>query len=81
MKPTWEHEPVGKHLWRLDPIQHGLSRVFRQFELNWSLGLALDHRNTLSETIILHKIRHGKFDQIAAAQFAMNCDVEESQVA
>ncbi len=56
-----------KHFWRFYPYQHSFSRVFRQFELNRSLGFALDHRNTFTDAIVFDKIGHSEFDQIAAA--------------
>jgi hypothetical protein len=40
----------------------------------------LDHGNSLSRSIILYEVTHRKFDQIAAAQFAVDGDVEQSKV-
>lgn len=80
VKPTWEHEPAREHLGCLAPRQDGFSRIFRQFELNRSLCLALDHRHTFANVIILHEIRHREFDEITSTQLAVYSDVEQGQV-
>ena len=76
-----EHKPAREHLGRFDPGQHSLTRVFRQLELDWSLGFALDNGNAFSHAIIFDQVRHGQFDQIAAAQLTIYGDVEQSQIA
>jgi len=81
MEPAWEHEPTRKHLRRFDPSQDGIARVFCQFKLHRPLGLALDHRNAFSHSIILYQVRHGQFDEITAAQLAIDRDVEQCQIA
>ena len=81
MEPAREHEWARKHLGWLDPGQDGFARISRQFELDWSLGLALDDRYALSDAAIFDKVGHRQFDQIIAAQLAVNSDVEQSQIA
>jgi hypothetical protein len=55
--------------------------VFSKFELNWFLGLALDHRNPFTNAIIFDQIGRGEFDQIATTQLAIDCDVEQRKLA
>ena len=75
-----EHETAREHLRRSDPDQYRLTCIFCELELHAPLGLALDHRNSFSHTVILHKVAHLKFDQITAAQFAVDRDVEQGKV-
>lgn len=51
METAREQKATSKHFWVLGPFSNGISRVFRGFELDWSIGLTLDHRDTLADTI------------------------------
>lgn len=76
MEPARKHELTTKHLGVFRPRKYRLPRVFRQLELNRSLGFALDHRNPFSDTVIFDQIGYGELDQIASLQLAINCEVE-----
>lgn len=59
VKPAGMHETETNHFWRLDPSGNGAPRVFREFELNASLGFALEHGYPFANAIIPHQMRHG----------------------
>lgn len=68
MEPAPDHEVTTIHLGVFRPSKYGVPRVFRQLELNRSLGLALDHRNPVSDSVIFDQIGYGELDQIASAK-------------
>ena len=80
MEPAWEHEWTRKHLVGFDPREDGFARIFSQFKLHRSLGLALDHRNALPNAVVFYQVRNGQFHEIAAAQLAVDGHVEQSQI-
>lgn len=80
VKSARKHETTCEHFGRLDPLEDGFTSVFRQFELNRLFGLSLDHGNTFPYLVILHQVAHLKFDQMAAAQLAVDGDVEQGKV-
>ncbi|WP_211299362.1 hypothetical protein [Pukyongiella litopenaei] len=51
VKPAGKHETAPKHLRRLDPRGNGIPGVFREFELNPSLGFALDRGDPFASEI------------------------------
>jgi len=81
METAWEHETASDHFGRPDPIGHSFSRVFSQFKLHRLVRLALNDRHSLSHIVIPDKIIDLECDQVAAAQFAVNCDVKQSEIA
>lgn len=78
MKAAGKHKLTRKHLGSSVPRQNGFTRVFRQFKLDRSFGLALDHENAFPNAVVLNKVRHGQVDEITAAQLAVDGDVEQS---
>ena len=79
-------DPAGKqkhtpdHLGRRNPVPDGLTRVFRDLELDWSLCLALDDRDTIADTAPNHEFGDLQPDEIAATQLAVDREVEQGEV-
>ena len=78
MKTTWKHELASDHFRRTDPIVHSVSRVFSQFKLHGLVRFALNDRHAFSHPVIPDKIIDLERDQVATAQFAVDCDVKQS---
>lgn len=81
VKPAGKHEAAADHFRRLDPRGKGTLRVFREFELNGSLGFALDHGNPFANATIPDQVSDGQLHQIASAKLAINCHVEQCKIA
>ena len=56
MKPAREEMEDRQNRWTANPIKDGIPYAFRDFKLNWSLCLALDDRNSLSDMIADHEV-------------------------
>ena len=80
MKTAGKKELAFNHLWRHDPVGHCLSRVFRQLKLHGLVRFALDDRHSFTNSIVPEKAGDPKSDQVAAAQLAIDSDVEQSEV-
>lgn len=81
MKSTWKHKLTTDHFRRHHPISHGFARVFSKFELHRALCLALDHRYPFTNALGFDQIGNSEFDQVATAQLAVDCDVEQRDIA
>ena len=64
-----------------NPGLDGFTRVFRDFELNGALRFALNDRHPLANGRADHQIAHADPNQIAAAQLAVDREVEEREIA
>jgi hypothetical protein len=56
-----------------------IARAFRNFEPNWSIGLALDDKNTGLKPVIGYEICDFQPDEIAASRFAVDNEVKLRQ--
>ncbi len=81
MKTALKQELASDHFRRSDPAGHSFSRVFSQFELYRLVRFALDDRHAFSHPAISDKVIDLERDQVATAQLAVDCDVEQSQIA
>ena len=78
MKTAGEHKLASHHFRRIDPVGHSFSRVFNQFKLHGLFRFALNDRHAFPHSVIPDKIIDLERDQVATAQFAVDCDVKQS---
>jgi transcriptional regulator with XRE-family HTH domain len=79
METARKKKTAPEHLRTANPIPQRIARVFRDFELHGSIGLALDDRNTFTDPVIGNEINDFQTDEITAAQFAVDREVEQCQ--
>lgn len=73
-------ESCPDHFRTANPTPQRIARVFGDFKLHRSIGLALDDRNTFRDPVIGHEINNFQTDEIIASQFAVDLEVEQCQV-
>jgi len=81
MEAAWPEVLRADHKLIFHPFLNGSSRPLGNLETNRFLRLALQHRCTFFDLAGRHDVDDLHLDQIATAQFAVNCHVEERKVA
>jgi hypothetical protein len=81
MKTAGKHELASDHFRRPDPIGRSFSRVFIQFKLHRLVRFALNDGHSFSNSVIPYNVCNFERDQVATAQLAIDCDVEQRQIA
>jgi hypothetical protein len=81
MKSARKQELVSDHFRRLDPVGQSFSRVFSKFKLHRLVRLALNDGHAITDSVVPNKICNVERDQVATAQLAIDCDIEQSQIA
>ena len=78
--PAREDEIVQRATTAVEPCQQCFARFGHQFELNGSMGLLLDHRRSISNGTAGDDVADLHLDYIAAAQLAIDRQVEQRSV-
>jgi hypothetical protein len=78
MKTAQKQELASDHFRRSNPAGHSFLRVFSQFELHGLVRFALDNQHAFAHPAICDKVIDLERDQVATAQFAVDCDVKQS---
>jgi len=78
MKTAREQELASDHFWRLDPVGHSFSRVFSQLKLHRLVRFALNDGHAFTNSVVSNNICNFERDQVATAQLAIDCDIEQS---
>jgi hypothetical protein len=77
---TWKEVDASVFWALVQPILHRRSGLFRNLKLNRTAGLALDDRRPVSDAAAGGKVIDPEADEVAAAQFAVNGEVEHRQI-
>ena len=72
---------ASDHFWRHDPVGHSFSCVFSQFKLHGLVRFALNDRHPFTNSVVPYNVSNFERDQVATAQLAIDCDVEQSEIA
>ena len=81
MKTARKHELASDHFWRHDPVGHSFSCVFRQLKLHRLVSFTLDDGHPFANSVVPYDVCNFERDQVATAQLAIDCDVEQSEIA
>ena len=81
MKSARKQELAPDHFRRLDPVGHSFSRVFTQFKLDRLVRLTLNDGHSFTNSVVPNKICNFERDQVATAQLAIDCNVEQCEIA
>jgi hypothetical protein len=81
MHTTREHEVLRLQPCLLDPRLHGVACRSRDLELDRALGLVLHHHGAGCYLVAVADVSDLEADEVAAAQFAVDSQVEECEVA
>ena len=81
MEPARKKERATAHGWRCDPLKHRSPCILGHLELNWPARLSLDYRHAVSDSSGNDEIGHFQSNKIAPAKFAVDCEVEQHEVA
>lgn len=81
VQPACKEIFASEHLSAANPIPDGIARVFRDFKLHRSAGLALDDRDTIAHSVSDNEINDLQPDQITGSQLAVYRQVEQRQIA
>lgn len=81
MNAARKHKVVRLQSGLLDPILYSVSRRRRDFELDRVLGLVLHDHRARCDVATVADVPDLQADQIAAAEFAVDSQVEECQLA
>jgi hypothetical protein len=79
--PTRKDEIVERATAPREPSQQGLARFGHQFKLHGPMRLLLDHSRASSQGSTSHNRADFHFNDVAAAQFAIDRQVEQRSVA
>ncbi|VWX50648.1 hypothetical protein NOVOSPHI9U_30057 [Novosphingobium sp. 9U] len=75
-----ENKVVQRAAASLKPGEQGLPSWFNDFELYRALALLLHDNGPVANATTGHYISDPDFDDVAAAQFAVDCEVEEGSI-
>lgn len=78
--PARKQELVAPKMSLLKPGPYRHSCRFRYFELNWPLRFPLDHHGSGKYLATMGNVAHAQADEIAAAQLAVDCQIEHGEV-
>ena len=65
---------------QFEPFEEASASFVHQFELNWPSGLLLNNRGSRTNFPITNDVAGPDLHQIAAAQFAIDGEIEESPI-
>jgi hypothetical protein len=80
MKSARKQEALGTQLRRPNPVLQRVARLLGDLELHRTQGLLLHHHRPRGNLLAMSDIAYPQFDQIAAPQLAVDCQVEERKV-
>ena len=78
--PAGERKILDRFTTPLEPCQEAPASIRHDFELNWSIGLLLDHHRPRSQLTAGDKVAYLNLHQIAASQFAVDRKIEKRAV-
>ncbi len=79
--PAREKELVTAQFGLLKPGRDGKSGWLSEFELDWSLCLALCHDGPRDDLVSMRDIAHAQTDEIAAPKLTVDGQVEHREIA
>lgn len=78
--PAWKDVVVERSTPSFEPSSHRLSCRLHKLELNRPLGLLLHHDGAVADAPARHEVADPDLDAIAAAQLAVDREVEKCSV-